>query len=158
LRFLHRNHAASIHVVIEPDPGAARPAGFWRRALALTVDVVIFEFVQFSFGVVAGRIWGAEVDDVAEFHVAVVAFTLLFTAVYTTVLHARGGQTVGKALVGVRVVAVDGGSLPLRAALLRHLAYFASIATLGFGYVMAGLRADRRALHDLLAGSRVERV
>jgi uncharacterized RDD family membrane protein YckC len=144
--------------VIEPDPGAARPAGFWRRALALAVDVVIFELVQFSFGVVAGRIWGAGVDDVPEFHVAVVAFTLLFTAVYTTVLHAWGGQTVGKALVGVRVVAADGGFLPLRAALLRHLAYVASIATLGFGYVMAGLRADRRALHDLLAGSRVERV
>src|SRR5207244_9479926 len=28
----------------------------------------------------------------------------------------------------------------------------------GLGYVMAGLRHDKRALHDLIAGTRVERV
>jgi uncharacterized RDD family membrane protein YckC len=29
---------------------------------------------------------------------------------------------------------------------------------LGIGYLMAGLRTDKRALHDLLAGTRVERL
>jgi uncharacterized RDD family membrane protein YckC len=29
---------------------------------------------------------------------------------------------------------------------------------LGLGHVLAGLRKDKRALHDLLAGSRVERL
>jgi len=33
-----------------------------------------------------------------------------------------------------------------------------SSATLGLGYVMAALRHDKRALHDLIAGTRVERV
>lgn len=144
--------------MIDPDLHAGAPGGFWRRALALVVDLAVFVLVQFSFGYVAGRIWGAGIDDVPEFHVTVVLFTLLFTAVYTTALHAHGGQTIGKALAGVRVMDVQGRPLPAGAALLRYLAYYVSVGTLGFGYLMAALRADRRALHDLIAGSRVTRV
>jgi uncharacterized RDD family membrane protein YckC len=41
---------------------------------------------------------------------------------------------------------------------LRFFAYGASLFPFGLGFVMAGLRSDRRALHDLLAGTRVERL
>jgi uncharacterized RDD family membrane protein YckC len=33
-----------------------------------------------------------------------------------------------------------------------------SSVILGVGYLMAGLRRDKRALHDLIAGTRVERL
>jgi uncharacterized RDD family membrane protein YckC len=134
-----------------------RPAGFWRRALAALLDLLVFFLVQVSFGFVAARVAGADVEEGAGFLPLVWSFTLVFTTVYTTVLHAwLGGQTIGKALVGIRVVTIDGGPLPVGTALLRHLGYFASIATLTLGYLMAGLRRDKRALHDLLAGTRVE--
>lgn len=142
----------------EQARAAARPAGFWVRAAAAVVDFALFALVQFSLGFAAGRLWGADVEDSAAFQAAVVLFTGLFTAAYTTVLHACTGQTLGKLVVGVRVVAVDGGPLPAGAALLRYAAYYVSAAPLGLGFVMAGLRADRRALHDLIAGSRVERL
>jgi uncharacterized RDD family membrane protein YckC len=78
---------------------------------------------------------------------------------YTTVLHGQiGGQTLGKMLMGVRVMGVEGGMLSFGAALLRFIGYFASLASLGLGFGMAGLRPDKRALHDLLAGSCVVRV
>lgn len=135
-----------------------RPAGFWRRAVALALDFLLFFAAQFSLGYVAGRLWGPEIEDSWSFQLLVVAFTFLFTAAYTTILHAFGGQTVGKMIVGIRVVAGDGSPLSLGTALLRYFAYFLSVATLTLGYLMAGLRRDRRALHDLVAGSRVERV
>jgi uncharacterized RDD family membrane protein YckC len=87
----------------------------------------------------------------------VFVFTLIFAGLYVTLLHAATGQTIGKALVGARVVLVDGGRLPLGTSLLRFFAYAFSCLPLGFGYVMAGLRRDKRALHDLVAGTRVER-
>lgn len=137
----------------------ARPAGFWIRALALAIDFVIFGIVQASLGFLGARVWGPEVEDSALFLPAVWLFTLVFAGAYTTVLHAVAGQTVGKLVTGVRVVVGDDGEPPaLGAALLRHCAYFVSLATLGLGYVMAGLRHDKRALHDLIAGTRVERV
>lgn len=135
-----------------------RPAGFWIRAAALAIDVAIFLIVKLSFDLLGLRIWGREVGSSMEFVVALWTFTFVFTAVYTTVLHALFGQTVGKMVVGVRVmVGDDGAPPPFGASLLRFCAYSASLATFGFGYVMAGLRHDKRALHDLIAGTRVER-
>lgn len=137
---------------------APTPAGFWIRAVALVVDFALFAAVQFSLGFVAARLWGPDVEESAAFQAAILLFTGLFTAAYTTVLHAVTGQTVGKMVVGVRVVRADGAPLPVGAALLRYFAYYASVATLGLGFLMAGLRGDKRALHDLVAGSRVERL
>lgn len=137
---------------------AARPAGFWIRAAAAVVDGLVASLVQFSLGFVAGSLWGSEVESSAAFQSTIVVFTLLFALLYTAVLHAGPGQTIGKMLVGVRVVALDGEPLGFGPALLRSLAYLVSLMPLGAGFLMAGLRRDKRALHDLLAGSRVERV
>jgi uncharacterized RDD family membrane protein YckC len=136
-----------------------RPAGFWIRAVALAIDFVIFLLVKLSFDLLGLRIWGVQIGRSAEFVFALWAFTLVFASAYTTILHALFGQTVGKMVVGVRVtVGDDGAPPPFGASLLRSCAYFASLATFGFGYAMAGLRHDKRALHDLIAGTRVERV
>ncbi len=135
-----------------------RPAGFWIRAVALLLDFVLFAIVQVSLTLVGERLWGDGVAAAPALRTMVGLFTALFTALYTTVLHVLGGQTLGKMLLGIRVVGADGAPLTAGAALLRWLAYFASALPLGLGFVMAGLRRDKRALHDLLAGSRVERA
>ncbi|MBI1736767.1 MAG: RDD family protein [Candidatus Rokubacteria bacterium] len=137
---------------------AASAAGFWIRAIALVVDLIVLTIVQASFDVAASVVFGVDPERTLAVSSTVSFFTLVFAALYTTVLHATGGQTLGKRLVGVRVVALDGEPPLGGAAFLRWLAYFASFATLGFGFLMAGLRSDKRALHDLLAGTRVERV
>ncbi len=136
-----------------------RPAGFWIRAVALAIDFMIFLLVKLSFDLLGLRIWGVQTGGSAEFVVALWAFTLVFASAYTTILHALFGQTVGKMVAGVRVtVGDDGAPPPFGASLLRYCACFVSLATFGFGYAMAGLRHDKRALHDLIAGTRVERV
>jgi uncharacterized RDD family membrane protein YckC len=136
----------------------ARPAGFWIRAVAALVDFVLFAVVQLSFGLIGGRLGGPDLESTTAFKPLVGFFTVVFAGAYTTVLHALGGQTIGKMIVGVRVVVGDGDPPPLGTALLRYFAYFASAATVTLGFVMAGLRQDKRALHDLLAGTRVERL
>lgn len=137
---------------------AGRPAGFWIRAVAALVDLLVVALVRSALRALAARSWGPGVAGDAGLDVTVGTFVLLFTCLYTTVLHAHGGQTLGKLVTGIRVMGVEGEPLLPGAALLRYLGYFASLGTLGMGFVMAGLRRDRRALHDLLAGSRVERL
>ncbi len=139
--------------MIEP-----RPAGFWIRALAAGLDFVVFAFVQLSLGLIGRRMLGGDVDSAATLKPLAAFFTLVFAGAYMTVLHSLTGQTIGKMLVGVRVVAGEEGPPPFGAALLRFGAYFASVATLTLGFVMAGLRHDKRALHDLIAGTRVEHL
>jgi uncharacterized RDD family membrane protein YckC len=137
------------------EAAAMRPAGFWIRTAALVLDVMLFILVHASLSRLGRLLWGpADGGDGG-----VLLFTLLFAIAYTTTLHAVAGQTIGKSLVGVRVVAAaDGARLTVGPALLRHLAYVLSLLPLGFGFWMAGLRRDKRALHDLIAGSRVERL
>lgn len=134
-----------------------RPAGFWVRAVALVIDVLVLAIVEASFRLTARRLWGATVEDSAVLHSMTMLFTLIFAGVYVTVLHAGTGQTIGKLVVKAHVVLADGGPVPVGVALLRFFAYFVSCVTFGFGYLMAGLRSDKRALHDLIAGTRVER-
>jgi uncharacterized RDD family membrane protein YckC len=135
----------------------ARPAGFWIRAVAAGLDVALFVLVRFSFRAIARRMSGAGNDDAWALEALVMAFTLAFTAAYSIVLHTLTGQTIGKMLTRVRVVGDDGLFPPFGAALLRYFGYYVSLLPFGTGFVMAGLRRDRRALHDLLAGTRVER-
>ena len=141
------------------DAVSTRPAGFWIRAVALVLDLLVYLLVEISFSRLARLLWGPGADGGAPAQGAVIVFTVLFAIVYTTTLHSMVGQTIGKALVGVRVVAAsDGTLLTVGPALLRHLASFLSAFPVGFGYIMAGLRRDKRALHDLIAGSRVDWV
>jgi uncharacterized RDD family membrane protein YckC len=135
----------------------ARPAGFWIRAVALGVDLFVLVLVEISFRIVARRAWGAAADDSALVHGMTVLFTLAFAALYVTLLHAGTGQTIGKMLVHAHVVLVDGQPIPGGTALLRSLAQVASFMPFGLGYLMAALRHDKRAFHDLIAGTRVER-
>jgi uncharacterized RDD family membrane protein YckC len=84
-------------------------------------------------------------------------WALVIPAAYFVLLHGSGGRTVGKALAGVRVVEASGEPLGYGRALARHIAWFLSLLTLGMGFLVAAARADRRALHDLVAGTRVIR-
>jgi uncharacterized RDD family membrane protein YckC len=142
-----------------PAAPAARPAGFWIRAVAALADLVVCFAVELSFDAIASRVGGPEAEDPTAIGGLVGLFTLLFAATYTAVLHALPwGQTLGKMLVGIRVVSTDGEPVAFGAGLLRFAGYLASLLPFGLGFLMAGLRRDKRALHDLLAGTRVERL
>jgi uncharacterized RDD family membrane protein YckC len=58
----------------------------------------------------------------------------------------------------IRVVDLAGGPLSFGQAALRHLGSWLSAVILGIGYLFAAFRADKRALHDLVARTRVERL
>jgi uncharacterized RDD family membrane protein YckC len=86
------------------------------------------------------------------------AFRFLASPCYFVFLHWARGQTLGKMAFHIRVVSRDGGPLSFGQAALRHLGSWLSAAILGIGYLVAAFRADKRALHDLIAGTRVEHV
>lgn len=85
----------------------------------------------------------------SEGFVGVVAY------VYATAAHALAGATLGKWLARIRVVGPDG--LPPTPAVSAARSAWAvlSLALAGAGLLPALLSPSRRALHDLLAGTRV---
>jgi uncharacterized RDD family membrane protein YckC len=138
-------------------PAAARPAGFWIRAVALAIDGLALLGARAALAAFAWAVFG-DAADARPVRAAADLVMILVTALYWVGLHAFGGQTLGKMAVGVRVVALDGGPVTLAQSVLRALGYWISSFTLGIGYLVAALRPDKRALHDLIAATRVERL
>lgn len=75
---------------------------------------------------------------------------------------ARTGRTPGKALLRLSIVpagpSASSTGIGLQRAFVRFLAYNLSGILLGTGFLLVLFRKDRRALHDLLAGTRVVRT
>ena len=61
--------------------------------------------------------------------------------------------TVGKRVFGLYVQRPDGSRVGLLRALARHFAEYASFLLFCIGYIMIGLSANKRGLHDLICGT-----
>ncbi len=64
-------------------------------------------------------------------------------------------KTPGMAILGLRVVERDGGDLHVRQAVVRALVFPFGFLTLGIGYIGIVIGKERRALHDVIAGTTV---
>ncbi|MFK2824599.1 RDD family protein [Bacillus sp. B190/17] len=128
-----------------------QPAGFWRRLFANILDAII---IGVPLSILSYFIVGNWDGDV---------FTSVINALYALVLPVIwSGYTIGKRILGVRIVKVNGDKLGFGAMLMRTLvAGLVYVVTLGIGLIisafMVGLREDKRAIHDFIAGTYVTR-
>jgi uncharacterized RDD family membrane protein YckC len=132
-------------------------AGAVSRLAAYVVDHVAVS-VLFSIGAAVAAfltelITGRELD-LSGSAPAGAALTAWWFA-YFSVSWATTGTTLGMALLGVRVVRPDGTSVGAGRAVLRTLAFPLSVALLGLGFLGIVFHRQRRALHDLIAGTAV---
>ena len=149
-----------------PTPRRATTAATWgRRAGAQLVDATVCLLLILGLGVGIALPAGST-DAVAT--IALLALPLtgsLYGVALTTRWH---GQTLGKRLTGIRVVARDGSPVTLRSALLREaLARYLLFCCLGLlllwlplalDYLWPAWDPERLALHDHIASTRVVRA
>ncbi len=137
-------------------------AGVWSRLLAHGLDCLLglaawlFCSMWFLIGLWALESSPRDLLDLAVLLFAMLALGMALHIAYHVVLVGGCGQTLGKMALQIRVVSMDGGPLSFGQAVGRYFATFLSALILGIGFVMAGVRSDKRGLHDLLAGTRVE--
>jgi uncharacterized RDD family membrane protein YckC len=125
------------------------PAGFWVRFLASLMDTLI---ISVPLGIIAYILTGNwENENLSG------TISTIYSIVIPIIWY---GYTVGKRIMKIRIVKVDGSKLGIGAMLMRVLvAGLIYIVTLGIAAIvsafMVGLRQDKRALHDLIAGTYV---
>ncbi len=134
----------------------AERAGFVTRLAALTADALI--------------LWGALRGTVSLLQLAEHAlrrfappFSLgkvllvcapVIASLYNVVFWWLRGQTPGKWLLGLRVVALGGGKVGLGRAVIRFVGYLLSALPFYLGFLWI-LGSERRGFHDRLAGTEV---
>jgi len=150
-------------------PTVAAPPGVvtrGRRVAATAIDVALLAGIFIGAEFVMGFILGATEDPAAPVSDAtldrwsgyVILAWLVFCAVYHLLLETVAGATWGKQMVGLRSVRMDGAGLTVWHAIGHQVARLVTLATLGLGVLTIFVTTERRALHDLIAGTRCERV
>ena len=133
------------------------PAGFWIRLAAWFIDLAVVTVAEFALiGVWPG--FDSYFDENSSyFHwVDLVAFVGII--LYYTIAVSVWQTTIGKRLLGLYVLRADGVQDRALAALGRYFAGMVSALPFGIGYLMIGLRSDKRGLHDLICDTAVVKI
>jgi uncharacterized RDD family membrane protein YckC len=113
-------------------------ASIESRFAAIVIDSMIL-------GAVAGAGW-------FELHETGAGLGLLIGLAYQWFFMTQNrGQTIGKMLMGIRVVRTDGEPLRASDAILRYLGYYLNSAVMMLGWLWAAWDEDRQGWHDKLA-------
>jgi predicted flap endonuclease-1-like 5' DNA nuclease/uncharacterized RDD family membrane protein YckC len=98
--------------------------------------------------------WNALPALLCDFlNISSLTIALLTGPIYFIFLATAGGQTVGKHVMGVRVVRLDGKPMTYLDSAQRWLGYLLSLAPLGLGFLWVIVDDRRRGFHDKVAGT-----
>ncbi|HEX7915830.1 RDD family protein [Rudaea sp.] len=137
----------------------AAPAHLGWRLITATYDLFPLLALWFFATLAALALTGGALDVHRLGHKLLVqALVLAVTAAYFIVSWMRGGQTVGMKPWRLRVVGADGGAIDLKRALLRFAVALVSLVALGLGFLWCLVDRERRAWHDIAAGTLLVRL
>lgn len=138
-----------------------RLASVKRRFVALLIDVMIVGIVLAIVTSIAAAIAGTIAHALRTLTSTLFAGVIAPVAevVYAGALLQRGGQTIGKMLMGVKVTRPDGTSISTAQAWGRSIVVGLFVNVLEILDCLPALfTPERTAVHDILANTRVVRV
>ena len=133
-------------------------AGSVSRFLAYAIDITassaIFALALAAISYVANVVTGHEVSW-NKGNAVVAAVFVAWEFVYFGYSWAASGKTFGMAVLGIQVVMADGTAIEPRRGALRAVVFPLSFLLCGLGFLGILVQRERRALHDLIAGTAV---
>jgi uncharacterized RDD family membrane protein YckC len=163
-----KTHAGAPRVEGEVEEAAAEVSGegaqiewggFARRAGALLIDsgvILLLAIVMFALSYIGYKVGlAAHNQKIGRENAETLAVLFLWggvglSAAYFVVFHGMNGRTIGKWLLGLRVVGPRQRAVTFRQAFVRWLAA-AGFAPIGLGFLWVLWSREKRAWHDILA-------
>jgi uncharacterized RDD family membrane protein YckC len=150
-------------------------AGFWLRFVAVIIDGLLLGSIQFIaimpvlglMGIgMATDIQNLETADettmapmigqmMAMAGVTQIVFLTIQTLYYAFMESSKYQASVGKIVLGLKVIDMNGERLDFTKALVRNLCKIISSMILFIGYLMAAFTEKKQALHDMIASTLV---
>lgn len=146
-----------------------REAGFWIRFTAYLVDFLILgsmvalvtlpwaDLLEASQTAALAEVKKAAPDFKILWHfwLLVLAINVPANFLYFVGFNGAWGATPGKLILGLRILDANGGPIGFKRAFLRHCAEWITRLTFGLGFLLVLFTPEKRALHDLIARTRV---
>mgnify|MGYP003530259842 FL=1 len=133
----------------ENNPQQIVYAGFMKRFVANLIDFILVALSGWAIGLIFGvnifnESWGVK------------WFNNILTMIYFIVMEAgKNNATLGKQIVGIKVVTTNGEPITLQDSLVRNLCKILSAALLMIGFIMVAFSVKKQGLHDMIAGTLV---
>ncbi len=128
---------------------------FWARVFAVIMDNFL---LLAPITILTGVIFGYDALKHPETNHVAGNFQMVVYLIVTVLFWKYTGQTPGKKAFGLKVVDAKTFEIPSTWKLaIRFVSYFLSMVSL-VGFFIPLFREDRRALHDLIAGTAVIEV
>lgn len=163
----------------DPLPGESLKPSFGKRFGALFLDNLLI-FVPIWILTIVASLQMSTGTDAALMQVAVSIFGIAVCFLYTVLLHARSGQTLGKRATSIKVVMLNGSPISMRTSIKRSLILYgpqiigpifaitltdyemigATLTGLGSLFYFADVIVtlvdqQQRSIHDRVAGTKV---
>ena len=148
-----------------------RYGGFWRRAMAFSIDKIILFFTSLFIlfiGVLSLSIsflshyrdmLPERFEEMTITFVSIYLLTTVFISmIYFTYFHGAAGQTPGKMIFGLKMVQSTGEQMTFGLAFLRWVGYIISAVVFYLGFIWIAFDAKKQGWHDKIAGTVVIRV
>jgi len=130
------------------------PAGVLIRFAASIVDSITISFLLLPFNILQ-QVLAMHESKLGMVVVTILSYICSFSLI-AWFLSKKGGLP-GKLLLGLKIIDVKTGSFvtPGKAIGRETAGKLLSALTLMIGYFMAGIRKDKKALHDIICGTQV---
>jgi uncharacterized RDD family membrane protein YckC len=140
-----------------------RYAGFWIRLIADLIDTTVLTVASwFAELMILGIVYWVghyaqpfqDAFNALWLQIANAVIYTIFAVVYYTWGHYRYGTTLGKKPFRIYVVSESTRQpISMKQSILRTVGYLVSYIPVGAGFLMAAFHPEKRALHDLIAGT-----
>lgn len=139
-----------------------RYGGFLRRLSAFLIDNLLIQAAAFlveTIGMLAvgsdSELPGGGMDTLLNSCSMTVIVMYIFYFIY---FHAAAGQTIGKRMLGMKVVRTTGEPISAGTAFLRGVGYILSGLFFCLGFLWIAFDGRKQGWHDKIAGTLVVRV
>lgn len=130
-------------------------APFFLRCGAFLIDYILFLLAPVAamllsryFGNDGARLVGGSLNDFGWLIASLIGLTNFI------VLPIFMGRSLGKMVVGLRIVGSDGSKATISQLLIRQvLGYILTVLTLGLGFLLSAFNRSGRALHDFVSST-----
>lgn len=134
-------------------------AGFWKRAIAYLIDVILLTFVLVLLGFVFAVTGIVDFNDEGQMMRngnLMDGVSILVSWGYFALMESSGKQaTIGKMVLGIQVTDYENQRISLVRATVRFFSKYLSAILLMIGFIMIAFTSRKQGLHDFIASTLV---
>ena len=135
--------------------------GFWIRVVAWIIDAFVISIISVPLAMIFGlsRPFGGRVGFHPLLFFTFISWRLVIVWLYEALMTSSQYQaTLGKMILGLRVTDLAGRRISFARATARAFGKVLSGMILGIGYLMVAFTERKQGLHDMLAGTLVQKT